>query len=56
MMSLMSKAAPVPYETTLRVRDTCLCLHVQQAARALLRERNETPGPRGDTTRRSTVH
>jgi hypothetical protein len=33
----MSKAADVPYETTLRVRDTCLCLHVQQAARALAR-------------------
>lgn len=26
-----------PYETTLLVRDTCLCLHVQRAARALAR-------------------
>lgn len=25
----------VPLETTLRVRDTCLCLHAQRAARAL---------------------
>jgi DNA-binding MarR family transcriptional regulator len=33
----MSKAAEVPYETTLFVRDTCLCLHLQRAARALAR-------------------
>ncbi|WP_374650760.1 MarR family winged helix-turn-helix transcriptional regulator [Dongia sp.] len=36
----MSKAAPddaVPYATTLHVRDTCLCLFVQRAARALAR-------------------
>ncbi len=26
---------PVPFETTLRVRDTCLCLHAQRAARRL---------------------
>src|SRR3981081_786015 len=31
----MSKAATVAYETTLRVRDHCLCLHMQRAARAL---------------------
>ena len=31
-MQFMSKAENVAYETTLRVRDTCLCLHVQQAA------------------------
>lgn len=28
---------PVPFETTLLVRDSCLCLGVQQAARALAR-------------------
>ena len=33
----MSKQVAVPYETTLRVRDTCLCLHTQRAARALAR-------------------
>jgi DNA-binding MarR family transcriptional regulator len=33
----MSKRTAVPYETTLRVRDTCLCLHTQRAARALAR-------------------
>lgn len=27
----------VPFETTLLVRDACLCLHVQRAARALAR-------------------
>jgi DNA-binding MarR family transcriptional regulator len=32
----MSKAT-VPFEATLQVRDTCLCLHAQRAARALAR-------------------
>lgn len=45
----MSKAANVPYETTLRVRDTCLCLHVQQAARALARRFDEALRPLGLT-------
>jgi DNA-binding MarR family transcriptional regulator len=31
----MSKEPRVPYATTLLVRDCCLCLHVQRAARAL---------------------
>lgn len=30
-------ASTVPFETTLRVRDCCLCLHMQRAARALAR-------------------
>jgi DNA-binding MarR family transcriptional regulator len=33
----MSKAADAAFATTLLVRDTCLCLHVQRAARALAR-------------------
>ena len=33
----MSNLARVPFETTLLVRDTCLCLHLQRAARALAR-------------------
>jgi DNA-binding MarR family transcriptional regulator len=33
----MSKPATVPYGTTLLVRDHCLCLHMQRAARALAR-------------------
>src|ERR1035437_6900109 len=38
---MSSKSQPgspkVPYATTLLVRDSCLCLHVQRAARALAR-------------------
>jgi DNA-binding MarR family transcriptional regulator len=30
-------ASQVPYETTLFVRDNCLCLHMQRAARVLAR-------------------
>jgi DNA-binding MarR family transcriptional regulator len=41
----MSKAADVPYATTLFVRDTCLCLHVQRAARALARRFDEALRP-----------
>jgi DNA-binding MarR family transcriptional regulator len=33
----MPSAAGVPYDKTLLVRDCCLCLHVQRAARALAR-------------------
>ena len=33
----MSRVDIVPFATTLRVRDCCLCLHVQRAARALAR-------------------
>lgn len=39
----------VPYETTLEVRDTCLCLHVQRAARALARRFDEALKPFGLT-------
>jgi DNA-binding MarR family transcriptional regulator len=41
----MSK--PVPFTTTLLVRDTCLCLHVQRAARALARRFDEALRPVG---------
>ena len=41
----MSKSTQVPYETTLMVRDCCLCLHVQRAARALARRFDETLRP-----------
>lgn len=33
----MSNSRAIPFSTTLHVRDTCLCLHVQRAARALAR-------------------
>jgi DNA-binding MarR family transcriptional regulator len=43
-------ADPVPFETTLLVRDTCLCLHVQRAARALARRFDEALKPVGLTS------
>ncbi len=39
----------VPYETTLLVRDCCLCLHVQRAARRLARRFDEALRPHGLT-------
>lgn len=39
----------IPYETTLLVRDRCLCLHVQRAARALARRFDEAMRPLGLT-------
>ena len=35
----------VPYETTLRIRDSCICLQVQRAARALARRFDEAFRP-----------
>src|SRR5215217_3185219 len=46
----MSKPPGIPYETTLLVRDTCLCLHVQRAARALARRFDEALRPHGLTS------
>jgi DNA-binding MarR family transcriptional regulator len=34
---VVSKCDDLPFETTLEVRDTCLCLHLQRAARAVAR-------------------
>ena len=45
----MSKAPQIPYETTLFVRDHCLCLHAQRAARALARLFDEALRPLGLT-------
>jgi DNA-binding MarR family transcriptional regulator len=45
----MSTTVSVPFETTLRVRDCCLCLHVQRAARALARRFDEALRPVGLT-------
>jgi DNA-binding MarR family transcriptional regulator len=39
----------VPFETTVEVRDTCLCLHTQRAARALARRFDEALRPVGLT-------
>ena len=46
----MSKATEVPFETTLFVRDTCLCFHLQRAARALARRFDEALRPLGLTS------
>ena len=45
----MSRVTSVLFETTLRVRDCCLCLHVQRAARALARRFDEALRPVGLT-------
>ena len=45
----MSRPASVPYATTLLVRDGCLCLHVQRAARALARRFDAALQPFGLT-------
>jgi DNA-binding MarR family transcriptional regulator len=42
--------ASATYETTLEVRDTCLCLHAQRAARALSRRFDEAFRPLGLTS------
>jgi DNA-binding MarR family transcriptional regulator len=41
----MSKAVQIPFETTRLVRDTCLCLHLQRAARALARRFDDALRP-----------
>lgn len=46
----MSITRNVPFETTLQVRDTCLCLHAQRAARALARRFDEALRPVGLTS------
>jgi DNA-binding MarR family transcriptional regulator len=45
----MSKPINIPFATTLLVRDACLCLHVQRAARALARRFDEALRPVGLT-------
>ena len=45
----MSNRRLVPYETTLHVRDTCLCLHLQRAARVVARKFDDVFRPLGIT-------
>jgi DNA-binding MarR family transcriptional regulator len=45
----VSREKTLPYETTLLVRDCCLCLHVQRAARTLGRRFDEELRPFGLT-------
>lgn len=46
----MSNPDAVPYSTTLRVRDHCLCLATQRAARTLARRFDEALRPLGLTS------
>ena len=45
----MARARGAPYETTILVRDSCLCLHVQRAARVLARSFDNALRPLGLT-------
>jgi DNA-binding MarR family transcriptional regulator len=45
----MSKDADISFATTILVRDSCLCLHVQRAARALARRFDQALRPLGLT-------
>ena len=45
----MSNRKLVPYETTLQVRDACLCLHLQRAARVVARTFDDVFRPLGLT-------
>ena len=45
----MSNRDTLPYQITLQVRDSCLCLHVQRAARGLARRFDEALRPLGLT-------
>ena len=48
-------AATPTFETTLEVRDACLCLHVQRAARALARRFDDALRPVGLTNGQFSV-
>jgi DNA-binding MarR family transcriptional regulator len=45
----MSNRSDLPFEITLQVRDLCLCLHIQRAARAIARHFDEALRPVGLT-------
>jgi DNA-binding MarR family transcriptional regulator len=45
----MSKCDDLPFEITLEVRETCLCLHLQRAARAVARRFDAALRPVGLT-------
>jgi DNA-binding MarR family transcriptional regulator len=46
----MSNADALSFATTIHVRDTCLCLHLQRAARAVARRFDEALRPLGLTS------
>jgi len=45
----------VPFETTLHIRDACLCLHAQRAARALARYFDDVLRPVGLTNQQFSL-
>ncbi len=45
----MTAAPAIPFDTTAHVRDACLCLHAQRAARALARRFDDALRPAGLT-------
>jgi DNA-binding MarR family transcriptional regulator len=45
----------VPFDTTLLIRDTCLCLHAQRAARALARHFDDVLKPLGLTNQQFSL-
>jgi hypothetical protein len=45
----MSNHSLIPFSTTIHVRDHCLCLHAQRAARALARRFDRVLKPFGLT-------
>ncbi len=47
MLSNLDPVDSIPFSTTIHVRDTCLCLHVQRAARALARRFDNALKPIG---------
>jgi DNA-binding MarR family transcriptional regulator len=51
----MSKQNELPFETTLHVRDHCMCLHVQRAARSLARRFDEALKPYGLTNQQFSL-
>ena len=52
---MMSKPDGPSFETTLHVRDSCMCLHVQRAARALARRFDEALKPVGLTNQQFSL-
>ncbi|MGL4198500.1 MAG: MarR family winged helix-turn-helix transcriptional regulator [Allorhizobium sp.] len=51
----MSNLPVIPYSTTIHVKDTCLCLHAQRAARALARRFDTALKPTGLTNQQFSL-
>ena len=51
----MSNTLVIPYSTTIHIKDTCLCLHAQRAARALARRFDTALKPTGLTNQQFSL-